>query len=82
MSKKLIKMLPFCSKDDMSASRYLFEFFEVNKILEIKFLSKLTWLLEFIQALSESYTSFKHICTEEGITKRVVSQIEEGLSNY
>lgn len=52
LSKKLIKMLPFCSRDDLSASRYLYEFFEVNKILEIKYLSKLAWLLEFINALS------------------------------
>lgn len=64
----------------MSASRYLFEFFEVNKILEIKYLSKLPWLLEYINALSESYTSFKHICSEEGITGKMVELIAFGLS--
>jgi hypothetical protein len=33
ISKKLIKILPFCSKDDLGASRFLFEYFEVSKIL-------------------------------------------------
>jgi hypothetical protein len=80
ISKKLIKMLPFCSKDDMSASRYLYEFFEVNKILEIKYLSKLSWFLEFINALSESYQSFKHICNEEGTTGKMVEMISFWLS--
>ena len=27
LSKKLIKILPFCSKDDASSSRYLIEYF-------------------------------------------------------
>lgn len=52
LSKKIIKILPFCSKDDYSTSKYLFEFFEVKKYLEIKFSQKIKWLLEFVQSLS------------------------------
>jgi len=33
LSKKLIKILPFCSKDDVSSSKYLIEYFEVGRIL-------------------------------------------------
>lgn len=80
VSKKLIKMLPFCSRDDLSASMYLYEFFEVSKLLEGKYSQKLTWLLEFINALSESYSSFKHICREQGITDKMVELISAGLA--
>ena len=80
MGKKLIKMLPFCTKDDMTSSKYLFEFFEVNKVLDIKFPAKLPLFLEFISALSESYISFKQICMEEGITNKVSDQIAFGLN--
>lgn len=74
-------MLPFCSKDDMAASRYLFDFFEVSKIFEVKYSQKLTWFLEYINALSESYSSFKTICRDSGITNQMVEIIALGLSN-
>ena len=80
ISKKLIKILPFCSKDDCSSSKYLIDYFEMAKILEIKYTQRLAWLLEFIQALSESYISFKNICRDQGITSRIIDLIVAGLA--
>lgn len=80
ISKKLIKILPFCSKDDITPSKYLIEYFEIGRILEIKYTQKISWLLEFIQALSQSYFSVKTLCRELGITEKIIDYVVIGLS--
>jgi hypothetical protein len=46
----------------------------------VKYSQKLSWFLEYINALSESYSSFKMVCREQGITDKMVELIEMGLS--
>lgn len=76
----LIKILPYCSKDDIASSKYLIEYFEVGRLLELKYSQKLSWLMEFMQALSESYISIKTLCREQGITARIIDYIVSGLA--
>ena len=66
----------------MNAARFLFDYFEIGKFMELRYSGKLSWLQEFMQALSESYASFKSICRDEGITQQVVEVVTNSLQIF
>jgi len=43
---------------------------------------KFNWFLQFIDNLAESYTSFKIVCRENGLTDEIVSIIVQYIEHF
>lgn len=78
IAKRLIKLLPFCSKDEMESSLMLFNFFEFAN-WSSKFSLKLEYLTIFMESLSESYMTFKGISRTNGVTDDIMKAILNGV---
>lgn len=73
---ELVKLLPFSSKDLPDLSQKIFNFLQPVDTYQNMSKGKLERLYSFLEALPESYYTFKKLCYESGLTAMLIESMK------
>lgn len=78
---ELVKLLPFSSKDLPELSQKIFNYLQPVEVYNNMSKGKLDRLYAFLEALPESYVTFKRLCYESGLTAMVLESLNSIFPN-
>jgi hypothetical protein len=78
---ELIKLLPFSSKDLNELSDKIYQYLKPAEAFEHKTKIKLERIYAFLDALPESFVTFKRLCYESGLLHNIIESTKNIFPN-